>query len=130
MMGDSAASSIGCMLRSERLRRGKDLDLIAAQTKISRAILQAIENDQFESLPGGAYRKGFVRQYARALGLDEDDSLAAFHRQHLELPVPLPAVPPARPLRHLREAAFLFLVPVAVLGFYKVAGNDYSERKH
>ena len=52
-MGDSAASSIGCMFRSERLRRGKDLDLIAAQTKISRAILEAIENDQFESLPGG-----------------------------------------------------------------------------
>jgi len=129
-MAETDASSIGCTFRSERLRRGKALDVIAAETKISIAILDAIENDQFESLPGGAYRRGFVRQYARALGLNEDDSLAAFHRQHLELPVLLPAVPPARPLRHLREAAFLLLVPLAVFGFYKVAGNDYSQRKH
>lgn len=129
-MADTDASSIGCMFRSERLRRGKALDVIAVETKISRAILEAIENDQFNSLPGGAYRRGFVRQYARALGLDEEDAVAAFRREYPELPVPLPPVPPKRPLRYLREAAFLFLVPVAVLGFYKVAGNEYSQREH
>jgi cytoskeletal protein RodZ len=129
-MADTDASSIGCFFRSERLRRGKSLDVIAAETKIRRAILEAIENDQFDSLPGGAYRRGFVRQYARALGLDEKDAVAAFHREYLEIPVPLPPVPPKRPPRHLREAAFLFLVPLAVLGFYKVAGNEYSQREH
>jgi cytoskeleton protein RodZ len=129
-MTDTDASSIGRIFRSERLRRGKALDVIAAETKISRAILEAIENDHFDSLPGGAYRRGFVRQYARALGLDEEDVVAAYRREYLELPVPLPPVPPKRPLRHIREAAFLFLVPVAVLGFYKVAGNDYSQREH
>ena len=128
-MGDSAASSIGCMFRAERLRRGKDLDLIAAQTKISRAILEAIENDQFESLPGGAYRKGFVRQYARALGLDEEKAVAEFQREHLELPVALPPIPPQRRFTHLREVAFLLLPALAILGFYKVAATDHPEKK-
>jgi cytoskeletal protein RodZ len=129
-MADTDGSSIGCKLRLERLRRGKALDVVAAETKISCAILGAIENDQFDSLPGGAYRKGFVRLYARALGVDEEDAVAAFQRQHLELPVPLPQVPPEQPFRHLREVLFLLLVPLAVIGFYKVAGNESPERKH
>jgi cytoskeletal protein RodZ len=129
-MAEPDENSLGCIFRSERLRRGKALDVIAAETKIRPAILDAIENDRFDSLPGGAYRRGFVRLYARALGLDEEEALAKFHRQHLEIPVALPSVPPARPLRHLREAAFILLAAVAVVGFYKVAGNDYPQRKH
>ena len=129
-MAETDASSIGCVLRGERLRRGKALDVVAAETKISCAILEAIENDQFDSLPGGAYRKGFVRLYARALGLDEEDAVATFHRQHLELPVALPPVPPGQPLKHLREAAFILLGALAIVGFYKVAGNDSPGRKH
>jgi Helix-turn-helix domain/Domain of unknown function (DUF4115) len=127
---DADGTSIGCILRSERLRRGKALDAVAAETKISCAILEAIENDQFESLPGGAYRKGFVRQYARALELDEEEALARFRRQHLELPVALPAAPPAQPSKYLREGTFLFLAILAIAGFYKVAGNESPERKH
>jgi len=126
---DSNASSIGCAFRSERLRRGKDLDGIAAETKISRVILEAIENDRFESLPGGAYRRGFVRQYARALGLDEEKAVAEFQREHLELPVALPPIPPERPFRHLREVAFLLLPALAIVGFYKVASTDHAEKK-
>jgi hypothetical protein len=129
-MANTEASSVGCILRSERLRRGKALDAIAAETKISSAILGAIENDQFDSLPGGAYRKGFVRLYARALGLDEEEAVAAFRRQHLELPVALPPVPPQQPFRYLREAVFLLLIPLAMIGFYKVAGNESPQRKH
>ena len=129
-MSDTDGSSIGCFFRSERLRRGKPLDVIAAETKISRAILEAIENDQFDSLPGGAYRREFVRQYARSIGLNEEDAVAAFRREYLEIPVPLPPVPPKRPLKHLREAGFLLLLPLAILGFDKVAGNEYSQREH
>ena len=129
-MADTDANSIGGTLRSERLRRGKDLDVIAAETKICRAILEAIENDRFESLPGGAYRRGFVRQYARALGLDEEEAVTTFQREHLEIPVALPAVPPPRPMRHVWGVVYPLLAALAIVGFYKVAETERPERKH
>lgn len=129
-MADTDANSIGSILRSERLRRGKTLDVIAAETKICRAILEAIENDRFDSLPGGAYRRGFVRQYARALGLDEEEAVGAFQREHLEIPVALPAVPPPRPMRHLWGVVYPLLAALAIVGFYKVAETERPERKH
>jgi cytoskeleton protein RodZ len=129
-MADTDVNSIGSILRSERLRRGKALDVVAAETKISRAILEAIESDRFDSLPGGAYRRGFVRQYARALGLDEEEAVTTFQREHLEIPVALPAVPPARPMRHLWGMVSPLLAALAIVGFYKVAETEHPVRKH
>jgi len=62
----------GKELRSERVSRGIGLDLIADSTKISSRYLAALEEDQFEQLPGGVFNKGIVRGYARVVGLDED----------------------------------------------------------
>ena len=63
--------SIGERLRQERLRRGFDLQQIAEFTKINIVMLEAIEADDLESLPGIFFTRSFVRQYARALDLDE-----------------------------------------------------------
>ncbi len=69
----SLMNSIGERLRQERLRQGLDLDQIGELTKISPLMLEAIEADDFERLPGSFFARSFVRQYARALGLDEED---------------------------------------------------------
>lgn len=69
-------SSVGETLRRERLRRELGLAQISRETKISARLLEAIEKDQFELLPGGVFAKSFVRQYARFLGLDEDELAA------------------------------------------------------
>ncbi len=66
-------SSVGETLRRERLRAGLDLEKIAQDTKISVRTLELIETDQFDKLPGGVFTRSFVRQYARAVGLDEDE---------------------------------------------------------
>jgi len=66
-------SSVGDTLRRERLRKDLGLEQISRETKISARLLEAIENDQFELLPGGVFAKSFVRQYARFLGLDEEE---------------------------------------------------------
>src|SRR5437764_13337108 len=66
-------SSVGETLRRERLRTGLDLERIAQDTKISVRTLELIEADQFEKLPGGVFARSFVRQYARAIGVDEDE---------------------------------------------------------
>ena len=64
-------NSIGERLRQERLRQGFDLSQISDLTKISFVMLEAIEADDLESLPGSFFTRSFVRQYAQALGLDE-----------------------------------------------------------
>jgi cytoskeleton protein RodZ len=69
-------SSVGETLRRERLRKDLGLEQISRETKISARLLEAIEKDQFELLPGGVFAKSFVRQYARFLGLDEEEMAA------------------------------------------------------
>ena len=63
---------VGETLRRERLKRNLDLEEISRELKISPRFLKAIEDDQFDKLPGGVFAKSFVRQYARLLGLDEE----------------------------------------------------------
>jgi cytoskeleton protein RodZ len=63
--------SIGERLRQERVRRGWEIEEIAERTKIGPSLLQAIENNDLSKLPGSFFTRSFVRQYARALGLDE-----------------------------------------------------------
>jgi len=77
-------ASIGETLRRERLRRGWNLDQVAAETKISLHLLEAIELDRFDRLPGGVFARNFVRQYARMLQIDEEEILTAFHQQFEE----------------------------------------------
>ncbi|HYM09886.1 MAG TPA: RodZ domain-containing protein [Bryobacterales bacterium] len=80
-MGD-----FGDNLRHEREARGVALEEISAATKISVRLLQAIENEEFDRLPGGVFNVNFVRQYARHLGLDEEQIVDEFRR--LTAPAP------------------------------------------
>ena len=77
---------VGETLRRERLKRNLDLEEISRELKISARFLKAIEDDQYDKLPGGVFAKSFVRQYARLLGLDEDQ-IAGQVQQNL---APLP----------------------------------------
>jgi len=86
----AAATSLGSILRQERLRKDLSLAVIASNTRICARILEAIEEDRFDGVPGGAYRRHFVRQYACALGMDGEAAVAEYRNQHEELPVPLP----------------------------------------
>ncbi|MCL4401823.1 MAG: DUF4115 domain-containing protein [Acidobacteria bacterium] len=72
--------SVGETLRRERLRQNLDLHQVARETKIGVRMLEAIEADDFEKLPGGVFAKSFVRQYARLLGLEEDELAAGVQR--------------------------------------------------
>ena len=66
----------GEYLRREREMRGVSLQEISTATKISIRFLQAIESEELSKLPGGIFRRSFVRTYARYLGLDEEHVLA------------------------------------------------------
>lgn len=63
-------NGIGVTLREARNRRKVDLSEVEAAIKIRIRYLQAMENEEWDALPGGAYTRGFIRTYAGYLGLD------------------------------------------------------------
>jgi len=70
--------SFGEKLKQEREKRNITLEQVSASTKIGTRMLQALEEDKFNQLPGGIFNKGFVRAYSRCVGLDEDQTVADY----------------------------------------------------
>jgi cytoskeleton protein RodZ len=71
-------ADIGGRLRDARQQRGLSLHDAARVTKLSINVLRAIERNDFESLPGGIYRKGYLRSLAREVGLDPEQIAADY----------------------------------------------------
>ena len=68
-------------LARSRKQEGISLEDIADQTKISLRFLQAIENEEFEKLPGGIFSTSYLRQYASAIGYDVAELLAHYNNK-------------------------------------------------
>jgi cytoskeletal protein RodZ len=71
----------------ERLKRERELREVAPNeivvaTRISLRFLEALENEDWDKLPGGIFNRGFVRAIARYLGLDEENLLAEYDLAH------------------------------------------------
>lgn len=67
----------GGHLRHHRQRRGMTLAEVAEEIKVRPSLLEKIENEQFQLLPAPVYVRGFIFQYAKLLGLQEPESIAA-----------------------------------------------------
>ena len=72
--------SLGQYLRECRTQHGMSLEELAARTRIRLQTLQALEQDDYPALPVEVTVKGFLRAYARCLGLDEQDVLVRYQR--------------------------------------------------
>ncbi len=70
--------TFGEYLKRERESRNISLDEIAQATKITRRYLNALEQDQFDLLPAITFTKGFIRAYARHIGLDAEDVILRY----------------------------------------------------
>ncbi|HZC28457.1 MAG TPA: helix-turn-helix domain-containing protein, partial [Gaiellaceae bacterium] len=70
---------IGSSLREARVRRGLDLAQVERDTKIRGKYLAALEDDEFDVLPGPAYARGFLRTYADYLGLEGHRFVDEYH---------------------------------------------------
>jgi cytoskeleton protein RodZ len=65
----------GDKFRKAREKKELSLDDVSNVTKISTRMLQAIEEEHFDLLPGGVFNRGFIRAYAKHLGLDSEDAV-------------------------------------------------------
>ena len=125
---------IGERLRNAREAKGLSLRAVADLTRIRAVYLQALEDEQFDQLPGAVYARGFLRTFADALGLDADRLMDAYPGA-FEAPGPaligtaggeIP-IRPAAPRSRLRIIATyvavllgLGLVAVGVIGYMQL----------
>jgi cytoskeletal protein RodZ len=81
MAPDRNTGDFGRKLREARERRGIPLRQIAAATKISVGVLEALERNDISRLPGGIFSRAFVRSYATEVGLDPEATIQEFIAQ-------------------------------------------------
>ncbi len=72
--------SVGELLRTTREAQGRTVDDVVKATRMSRAIVESLEDDRFSVLPAPVYVKGHLRTYARFLGLDEESAVQMYLR--------------------------------------------------
>src|SRR6266849_4311545 len=125
----SELASFGEELRREREIRGISLKEIADATKISKRFLEAIERNDHRTLPAPVFTRGFIREYARYLGLNADEIVNRYNfaaagddriekSPHLER-LTHPDVPPKKgippPYARVDRNVYVLLLIVAIL---------------
>jgi cytoskeleton protein RodZ len=129
--------SFGARLKRERQQRKIELDDISVSTKISTRFLRALEEEQFDQLPGGIFNKGFVRAFARHLGIDEEqavaDYVAAVTPSQPEEPLPPVILPRAEPAEKDHAATEIpwgmLALALVVIAFGFAMWGFYSQEK-
>ena len=76
----SERQTFGPRLRRERERRGISLETLAARTNVSTELWLGLESNDFSKWPGGLFARAFVRDYARVVGLVDDELVDDFCR--------------------------------------------------
>ncbi|MGD0627598.1 MAG: helix-turn-helix transcriptional regulator [Thermodesulfobacteriota bacterium] len=87
-MNGNFTETLGQYLRREREARSVSLEEISRGTRISRPYLEALERDDFHFFSKREYTLGFLRGYARHLGLDPDEILKRYRRSPKKFPIP------------------------------------------
>ena len=123
-----ASDALGQRIRAAREARGLSLSDVAQQIRIRSVYLAAIEDESWSTIGAPVYIRGFLRTYARFLGLDPEEVVAAFNRTQ---PAPAQTLPGREaPLeedepRPRRSAALIWIA--AVVAVVLIAFVTYNE---
>ncbi len=106
--------TLGGFLQRERQLQAMSLEEIAQTTRIPLKTLHSIEEDQFDALPGEVFTRGFLKAYARALGLDPTPLISRFDlRRTDETPTRLASI--SQPERGRRFGIAIAVVVLLIL---------------
>src|SRR3954451_4527062 len=128
--------AIGETLRDARMRARIDISEIEAETKIRAKYLRALENEEWDLLPGPTFVKSFLRTYADALGLDSRLLLEEYKLRHERLsdielqPIAPPGrrgAPPSHRRRGIPRAYLIWFLVLAVLAGIYVLGKSTED---
>jgi cytoskeletal protein RodZ len=128
-----ASDALGERFRAAREARGLSLSDVAEQIRIRSVYLAAIEDENWNAIGAPVYVRGFLRTYARFLGIDPEEAVAAFNRTQPVAPptLGLPAEEAAAPQLSPRRGSVLVWVAaaVAVLLIAFVVYNELTMRR-
>jgi cytoskeleton protein RodZ len=129
-----ARGNFGERLKRERELREVSPNEVVVATRISLRFLEALENEDWDKLPGGIFNRGFVRAIARYLGLDEEHLLAEYDlARGDQVPEPPPSPEnriPSPPKWIFAALALGVLAAIAALVFAGVYGwRRYSAHR-
>ena len=126
---DWPVRQLGERLRRRREELGLSLDDVQARTKIRKKYLRALEEGQWEVMPGEVYLKGFLRAYAECVGLDARAILKEYE-ERAEASTPAnEVVPPSRPARFARRWVVVAVVAVLLAAILLVVRPWSSARE-
>ena len=119
--GGSQDRTTGAQLRAARKQRNLEIEQVARELHLDSAIIVALEDDNQASLPAPIFVQGYVRSYARLVGLPEDELVRSYGAQGMQ-PPPLSVVGSVRRLpryrllatRHLRNIVLVILAAILV----------------
>ena len=143
---------VGYTLRQERERQDLSIDDIEQGTSIRALYIEAIENGEYDKLPGAIYTKGFIKNYAKFLGMDAEAAANEFANDMAELnaeaeaeqakqaaeaaqisetpapvkPVKLPKKPLGHSIQQGERKSSSFLIVAAVVFIAAIAGGLWS----
>lgn len=104
--GQPSEEPVGEYLRDQRVKKGLSFKQVSEMTKIRPSIIEALENELWESLPSPVFAGGFVRSYGRALGLDEEKVMSLFQKSGpTKISAPEPLLKPVK-----RRMSILFIL--------------------
>jgi cytoskeletal protein RodZ len=125
-----ATGTFGERLKRERELREVSLKEVTNGTRIGPRFLEALENEEWDKLPGGVFNRGFVRAIARYLGLDEENLLAEYDMARGEQSLPVPqAYENKIPRPPIWLPILAVLAVLAILGGL-IAGGIYGWRRY
>ncbi len=121
-----SSTPFGEHLKREREMRGVTLEEISAATRISTRFLDAIENGQWDRLPGGVFNRGFIRSIARFLGLDEESLVAEYSLERSDVTNTHPAPERFKEIPRNWKPAAVAAVGIALV----IAGGFFAYRRY
>lgn len=129
--------SVGEKLKEARLKQGITLEMVEDETKIRKFYLESLEKGRYEALPPEVYAVGFMKRYAKFLGLNEREMVEEFKQEAYSVvkedevifnEPPKPENKINLPWKNI-VAGILFLIAVIWLGGFVVDYiSDYSTR--
>jgi cytoskeleton protein RodZ len=125
LLAGMSKSGFGEGLKRERELRGVSRDEVCTATRIGSRYLEALENEQWGTLPGGVFNRGFVRAVARFLGLDEDDLLAEYDHAISEPAPHIETSVTSRVQQEPHRTRTALLVLLASLGLIVLLGTGW-----